>query len=117
MEEPMTITRTPGNPGRSQVVEYNGMVMCVGTAPDTTQGMKGQTQQVLSKIDEYLATAGTDKSKLLNAMIYISDMDLWEEMQEAWMEWVDPNNCPTRACVQAVLANEFQVEIVATAGK
>jgi enamine deaminase RidA (YjgF/YER057c/UK114 family) len=113
----MTITRTPGKPGRSQTVEYNGMVICVGTAPDTTQGMKGQTQQALAKIDEYLAIAGTNKSKLLHAMMYVSDIDRWEEMQEAWMEWVDPDNCPTRACVQTILDKGFQVEIVATAGK
>jgi enamine deaminase RidA (YjgF/YER057c/UK114 family) len=113
----MTITRTPGRAGRSQIVEYNGMVICVATAPDTTQGMKGQTSQALAKIDEHLAKHGTDKSKLLNAMIYVSDLDRWEEMQEAWMEWVDPDNCPTRACVQAVLADDFQVEIVAMAGK
>ncbi len=40
-----------------------------------------------------------------------------DDMREAWMEWVDPDNCPTRACVQAVLADDFQVEIVAMAGK
>ena len=113
----MTITRTPGKPGRSQTVEYNGMVICVGTAPDTTQGMKGQTQQALAKIDEYLAIAGTDKSKLLHAMMYVSDIDRWEEMQEAWMEWVDTDTCPTRACVQTILDKNFQVEIVATAAK
>ena len=113
----MDIKRTPGRAGRSQIVEHNGVVQCVATAPDTSAGMKGQTEQVLAKIDEYLAAAGTNKSKMLNAMVYIADMTKWEEMQEAWMEWVDPDGCPVRACVEARLAGEFLVEMVASAAK
>ena len=113
----MTITRTPGNPGRSQIVEYNGMVTCVGTGPDTIQGMKGQTQQVLAKIDGYLAAAGSDKSKLLSALILIADIGLRPRMNKVWQAWIDPRNPPTRACVGVQFEGQTNVEIMVVAKK
>ncbi len=78
--------------------------------------MKGQTEQVLKKIDGLLASAGSSKSKLLSATIYITDMRLFNDMNAVWDAWVDPQNTPARATVQAQLANpKFQVEISVTA--
>ena len=112
----MTITRTPGRAGRSKAVTYNGTVTCVATAPDTSSpSMKVQTEQALAVIDECLADAGTDKSRMLNATVYLADMSRWDEMQEVWTAWVDPDNCPTRAIAGVELLPGFLVEIVISA--
>jgi enamine deaminase RidA (YjgF/YER057c/UK114 family) len=115
----MSITRHDLNQTMSKVVEHNGVVYVAGnTADDNSVGMKEQTAQVLAKIDGYLAKAGTDKSKLLTATVYISDMSQKPAMNDAWHEWVDPQNPPTRACVCAGLgAPETLVEIVVSAAK
>jgi enamine deaminase RidA (YjgF/YER057c/UK114 family) len=112
----MTITRTPGRAGRSKAVTFNRTMTCVATAPETTSlSMKIQTEQALAVIDACLADAGTNKSKVLNATVYLADMSRWSEMQEAWTAWVDPDNCPTRAIAGVELLPGFLVEIVATA--
>ena len=78
----------------------------------------GQTQQILDKIDGYLAEAGTDKSKLLQANLWITNMDNFAAMNAVWNAWVDPENPPVRACVRADLAvPELLVEIMVTAYK
>ena len=74
--------------------------------------------QVLKKIDGYLAQAGTDKSKLLSATVYVADMSQKPMMNEAWQAWLSPGNHPTRACVCTGLGSpETLVEIVVTAAK
>ena len=113
----MTITRAPGNPGRSKYVEFNGVVQLVATAADRSVDLKGQTAQALATIDALLTEAGSDSSRLLNATVYITDMARKDDMQEAWMEWVDPAARPLRACVEVGLAGDCLVEIVATAAK
>ena len=113
----MTITRAPGNPGRSKYVEFNGVVQLVSTAADRSVDLKGQTTQALATIDALLTEAGSDKSRLLHATVYITDMTCKDDMQEAWMEWVDPDARPLRACVEVGLAGDCLVEIVATAAK
>jgi enamine deaminase RidA (YjgF/YER057c/UK114 family) len=113
----MTITRAPGNPGRSKYVEYNGVVQLVATAADRSHDLKGQTGQALATIDALLAEAGSDSSRLLTATVYITDMSAKDEMQEAWMDWVDPEARPLRACVEVGLAGDCLIEIVATAAK
>ena len=78
----------------------------------------GQTQQILDAIDGYLAKAGTDKSKLLQANIWITDTANFAAMNEVWNAWVDPENPPVRACVQAELMHpSLLVEIMVTANK
>jgi enamine deaminase RidA (YjgF/YER057c/UK114 family) len=80
--------------------------------------MKEQTKEVLAKIDELLARSGTNKSKLLSATVYISDMGQKTAMNEAWLDWIDPKNPPTRACVAVELGSPTTlVEIVVTAAK
>ena len=75
----------------SRCVVRGDMVYLAGlTANDTTQDIKGQTRQMLDKIDGYLAQAGTSKSNLLSANLWIKDMALFAEMNSVWNAWVDP---------------------------
>ena len=115
----MSINRHDLNETMSKVVEHNGVVYVAGnTADDNSVGMKEQTEQVLAKIDGFLAKAGTDKSKLLAATVYVSDMSQKPAMNEAWSAWVDRDNPPTRACVAVELGTpETLVEIVVNAAK
>jgi len=103
----------------SQIVIHGDTIYLAGqVAADTKQGMKAQTESVLGKIDALLATAGTDKSKLLMATIYISDKYQVAAMNEAWDAWVDPESPPARACVEAQFPRDgLLVEIVVTAAK
>jgi enamine deaminase RidA (YjgF/YER057c/UK114 family) len=80
--------------------------------------VKGQTRQVLSAIDELLARAGTDKTKLLTAQIWLRDINDWAKMNEVWDAWIAPGNAPTRATVEAKLARpDLLVEIMVQAAK
>ena len=86
------------------------------TAGDLSQDIKGQTAQVLKKMDEAMAAMGTDKSKLLSATIYLSNMSTFAEMNSVWDKWVDGQNTPARATGEAKLAGpEYKVEIIITA--
>jgi enamine deaminase RidA (YjgF/YER057c/UK114 family) len=77
---------------------------------------KGQTEQILKKIDAVLAAAGSHKSKLLSATVYVASMAYYDEMNAAWDAWVDPANTPARATVEARLASpKYLVEIMAVA--
>lgn len=103
----------------SRAVEYNGMVFLAGlTADDYSLDIKGQTEQVLRKIDKYLAAAGTNKTRLLSTLIYLSNIDDKEAMNSVWTTWIDKANVPARACVQARLGTPTTlVEIMVTAAK
>ena len=88
----------------------------IGTA--TKADVKGQTQQILDKIDKFLKEAGTDKSKILSANIWLTDIGTWGQMNEVWDAWVAPGNTPARATVEAKLANPaLKVEIMIQAAK
>jgi len=78
--------------------------------------IKDQTEQVLRKIDGILKGVGSDKSKLLSAQIFITDMRNFADMNSVWDAWVDKQNTPARATVQASLANpKMLVEIMGQA--
>jgi enamine deaminase RidA (YjgF/YER057c/UK114 family) len=80
--------------------------------------VKGQTEQVLKKIDSILAAAGTSKSKILSANAWVTDIRNRDEMNAAWTAWVDPANLPARATVEAKLADpRMLVEIMVTCAK
>lgn len=115
----MSVKRIDPNPTMSRAVEYNGMVFLCGlTADNKAASMKEQTAEILAKIDSYLGKAGTDKSKLLTATVYVSDMSKKAEMNDAWHAWVDGENPPTRATVGTVLGSpDTLVEIVVSAAK
>ena len=112
------ITQPPG-PRMSRAVVHGDRVYLAGlTAADTTQDVQGQTRQILERIDHYLREAGTSKSNLLTANLWIKDMALFRDMNAVWNDWVDPQNPPCRACVRADLARpEVLVEIMVTAAK
>jgi len=111
-------TQPPG-PRMSRAVVRGDTVYLAGlTAGDTAQDIKGQTKQILDKIDSYLAQAGSSKSNLLSANLWIKDMALFADMNSVWNAWVDPENPPARACVKAEMARpEVLVEIMVTAAK
>lgn len=110
------ITTGPG-PRMSRCVVKGDMVYVAGlTASNSDGDIRAQTQEILDKIDGYLAKAGTDKSNLLQANLWITDMANFAAMNEVWNAWVDPENPPVRACVCAGLARkELLVEIMVTA--
>jgi enamine deaminase RidA (YjgF/YER057c/UK114 family) len=112
------LTQPPG-PRMSRAVIHGDRVFLAGlTASDASQDIKGQTKQILDKIDGYLAQAGTSKSNLLSANLWIKDMALFVDMNSVWNAWVDPENPPARACVKADMARpEILVEIMVTAAK
>lgn len=103
----------------SRAVTHGNTVYLAGlTADDRSKGMKGQTAEILAKIDALLKTAGSDKSRLLSAVIWITDMRAKAEMDEAWLAWADPQNLPARACVEARLGTpDTLVEIMVQAAR
>lgn len=115
----MSIKRHNSGPRMSQAVEHGSTVYLAGlVADDATQDVKGQTKQILAKIDALLKAAGTDKSKLLSANIWLTDIATWSQMNEAWDAWVSPGNTPARATVEAKLAAPgLKVEIMVQAAK
>jgi enamine deaminase RidA (YjgF/YER057c/UK114 family) len=104
----------------SEAVVANNFVFLSGqVADDTSVGVQEQTQQVLASIDRLLVEAGTDKTRIAAATVYLSDIATFDEMNRAWEAWVAPDAKPARATVEARLAApEYLVEIqvVAVAG-
>ena len=113
------IKRFPGlTPTRSRAVVHEGLVFTVAVAPDpVAASMYEQSVKALIRIDESLALCGTDKSRILSAIVYIADMKRKSEMNRAWDEWVDTANPPMRACIGVDLEPPHIVEIVVTAAK
>jgi enamine deaminase RidA (YjgF/YER057c/UK114 family) len=116
----MSIQRFETGPRMSQVVVHGNTVYLAGVVASKAAGesVTKQTQEILAIIDGHLAKAGTDKSKLLSANIYITDMKNFAEMNAAWDAWVSPGNTPARATVEAKLAGpQYHVEIMVVAAK
>ncbi|RVT93491.1 RidA family protein [Sphingomonas crocodyli] len=112
------IIRMDGEARGSRVVIHNGIVYLAGvTAPDREQDIGGQTTQVLDRIDAYLERAGTDKTRLLTAQIWLRDIERdFAGMNAVWDHWTAPHASPTRATVQSSMASTpTLVEIVVTA--
>lgn len=107
-----------GLPIISRTVVRGDTVYLCGVTPDPTGDIKSQTKDVLDRIDQLLEKAGTNKSKLLTAQVWLADMALFEEHNAVWNEWVDRSNPPVRACVSAGLWRPgMLVEIMVTAAK
>jgi enamine deaminase RidA (YjgF/YER057c/UK114 family) len=112
------ITRLPGKrPTRCRAVIHGGLVFAVAVAGDNVASMYEQTRMALADADATLSEAGTDKSRILSAIVYVADMKQKPEMNRAWDEWADVANPPMRACVGATLDGASLVEIVLTAAK
>ena len=114
----MTITRIESDERMSQVVIHGNTVYLAGQVGEPGDGVAEQTRTTLAEIERLLALAGTDKSKLLTAMIWLADIADFEEMNAVWDDWVGGQNPPTRATSEARLAgDEYRVEIIVTAAR
>ena len=115
----MTIERHEVGPRMSQCVVHNDTVYLAGQVDgDAAPTAKEQTKRILEQVDALLERAGTDKSKILTATIWLSDIRFFAEMNEVWDAWVSPGNTPARACVEARLAApKYLVEIRVTAAR
>src|ERR1700722_3247080 len=112
------IVRIATDTRRSRAVVYNGIVFVGGqTADDRSQDIQGQTKQTLAKIEKFLADAGTDKSRLLSAQIWLKNIAKdFAGMNEIWDAWTAPNAAPTRATAQCEMGSpNVLVEIIVTA--
>ena len=109
----MSIKRINAGPRMSSAVVHGNTVYLAGlTADDTKADVKGQTKQILDKIDKFLKDAGTDKSKILSANIWLTDIGTWSQMNEVWDAWVPQGATPPRATVESRLATPaYLVEI------
>jgi enamine deaminase RidA (YjgF/YER057c/UK114 family) len=114
----MSITRHHTNQRMSQIVVHSDTVYLAGqVANDASADITVQTQQVLQKVDALLAEAGSDKSKILSAQIWIASMGHFAQMNEVWDAWVPSGHAPARACIEARLASpDLLVEIGIIAG-
>lgn len=111
------IQRYDAGPRMSEMVVHNGTIYLAGQiADDDDADVASQTRQVLAAIDALLARAGSDKSKILRAEIFLADLADFGAMNAVWETWVVPGQTPARATVQAALASpKWKVEIVVTA--
>lgn len=100
----------------SRAVVHGGTIYLSGiVGDDKTASMKDQTANILEKIDALLAEVGSNKSRILSAVVYLADMDQKDGMNEAWMAWMDSQNPPARAAVGTTLTPGTLVEIMVTA--
>ncbi len=113
------IIRTEPNKILAKAVEYHNFVYVQGvTAQDVSKDIKGQTAEVLAQIDTILETHGTDKTRLLQAPIWVKDIRDRDAMNELWSAWLPAGGAPARACVEANMADpRILVEIMVTACK
>ena len=103
----------------SKIVVHNGIVYISGQTDATADNIKEQTQNTLKKVDDLLAQAGTSKSNILTASIWLKDINRdFKGMNDVWNAWLDPENKPVRATVEANLARDILlVEVQVTAAK
>lgn len=112
----MDIERQDVNHRRSRMVKYNGMCFLSGQFSDSDGDITQQTRETLAKIDDLLKRAGTSKSRLLTAQIWLRDMADFADMNKVWDAWIDPENPPTRCCGQVLMADpDMRIEVVVSA--
>jgi enamine deaminase RidA (YjgF/YER057c/UK114 family) len=116
----VTIQRFETGPRMSQAVVHGNTVYLAGQVAQKAAGksVTEQTRDILETIDRLLAGAGSDKSKLLSAQIFLTDIATFNEMNKVWESWVSPGNTPARATVEANLAApQYTVEIMVIAAR
>ena len=116
----MSIERFDVGPRMSQMVIHGSTVYLAGQVARNAGGKSvgEQTRDIVQIIDGLLAEAGSDKSKLLSATIWLADIATFNEMNAVWDAWVVPGNTPCRACVESKLAApQYTVEIMVTAAR
>ena len=110
------IQRFETNHRRSRAVVHNGVVYLAGqVARDPSGDIARQTKEALENVDDMLALAGTDKSRVLSATIWLRDMADFQGMNAVWDAWIDPENPPARCCGQVSMARpELRIEVMIT---
>ena len=114
----MSIRRIGAGPRMSKAVVHGNTVYLAGQVADKAKGasVADQTKEIVGIIDELLKEAGTDKTKILSATIYLSDISTFPQMNSVWDTWVVPGETPARATVEAKLAApDYTVEIAVIA--
>jgi enamine deaminase RidA (YjgF/YER057c/UK114 family) len=113
---PALLRLHPG-PRYSEASIHAGTIYLAGQVPtDTAQDIEGQTREVLDMVERLLLEAGSDKSRILMAQLYLANMADYAGMNKAWDQWVVPGSAPPRATVQAQLADPaWLIEVVVTA--
>lgn len=102
----------------SQAVIHNGTVYLAGQVGEPGTSVTEQTKAILEKIETQLAAAGSDKTKILQATIWLADMADFGEMNAVWDAWVAPGHAPARACGESKLATpDYTVEIIVVAAQ
>lgn len=110
------ITRIECGPRMSQAVVHNGIAYLAGQVGAPGASVGDQTQAVLDQVDRLLAAAGTDKTRMLTAQIWLADMGDFAAMNAVWDTWVPQGHCPARWTGEAKLATpDYKVEIIITA--
>ena len=114
----MTITRHHSTGRMSRIVTHNDTIYLCGQVGTRGDSVTRQTEETLEKIEALLAEAGSDKDHMLQAIIWLSDMAYFAEMNAVWDAWINSGHAPARACGEARLASpELKVEIIVTAAK
>jgi enamine deaminase RidA (YjgF/YER057c/UK114 family) len=110
------ITRLETGPRMSQAVIHRGIVYLAGQVGNPGDGVYQQTKTTLAEVDRLLALAGTDKTRILAAQVWLSDASTVAEMNRAWEEWAAPGHTPARATGESrLVAPEYLVEVIVTA--
>ena len=112
----MTITRYGTGPRMSEAVAFGGILWVAGQVGEPGHSVADQTRQCLAHIDRILAAAGTDKTRILSAQIWLADMAAFADMNAVWDAWVPQGHTPARATGEAKLATpDYLVEVIVTA--
>lgn len=107
------IKRLDSGPRMSQAVIHGNTVYLAGQVGNPGESVTEQTKTILENTEALLARAGSDKSKILQATVWLDSMADFAEMNAVWDAWVDPANPPTRACGESKLATpDYKVEII-----
>lgn len=102
----------------SEAVVYNGLIWLAGQVGTPDTSVTEQTTEILAAIDRLLAEAGSDKTRILSAQIWLADIADFAQMNAVWDGWVPQGNCPARATGEAKLAAPgYKVEIIITAAQ
>jgi enamine deaminase RidA (YjgF/YER057c/UK114 family) len=112
------IERMHSSERMSKIVKHNGTVYLCGQVGVAGTSIKEQTEEMLSRVDSLLKQANSDKTHILQAIIWLADMKYFAEMNQVWDAWIDSEHAPARACGEAKLARpELLVEIIITAAE
>ncbi|NCQ23888.1 MAG: hypothetical protein COW54_14250 [Rhodobacteraceae bacterium CG17_big_fil_post_rev_8_21_14_2_50_63_15] len=112
------ITRHHTGPRMSQIVTYNGTVYLAGQVGHPGDSVTEQTKTCLAQVEALLAEAGSDKTRILQTIVWLADIKDFAAMNEVWDAWVAPGHTPVRACGEAKLATpDYLVEFIVTAAQ